>query len=447
VAKKNLNKSLSRRSFLKMAGASAAGLAATSGIGSAFASRANQEVDESLTGTLVFWGHGDHPLDYIRTEFLKKYPNVTLDWQQIEDHAAKFKTAMAAGTGAPDLYWMEATDVALYGGQGALLDVTDLIEPIKDTLIPGKLSEAYVESMGGYFGMPGDLSVSGVFYRADVMEELGINITDSMMYEPDFLEALSQIAEAGKKAVLYPPGGGFVAAAQWSWFNAQYGGTGPTSCDNSEVAINNEAGISAVQLIKKIYETGATLQTDFWTPEYWNAISTGELVLDLCPAWARGFWESNISDDVKGLWRVVPFPRAIAGGPNTGVWGGATLVSPATTQNPDLAKIFMQFAFASMEGATAAGDWGIIPPYLPYLEGPFQELVTPLFGEQKIGPVWLDMAQNLSLDYCRTAAYGAATNEILTPRIDEMVTGGADIEAVMQEVADDLNAILPDYQV
>ena len=436
---------LSRRQFLKAAGTATAVGAASMALGQNLL--AQSEPDPSVTGTLVFWGHADHPLDYIRTEFLKKYPNVTLDWQQIDDHAAKFKTAMAAGTGAPDLYWMEATDVALYGAQGALLETTDMIEPIKDTLVAGKLQEAWVESMGGYFGMPGDISTSGIYYRADIMEELGITISDDMMYEPEFLDILTQIAAAGKNGVLYPAGGGFVATAQWSWFTAQYGGSGPTTCDNASVTINDEAGINAVKLMQKIYATGATLQADFWTPEYWNAINTSQLVLDLVPAWGRGFWESGINDDVKGVWRVAPLPRAVEGGANTGVWGGATLVSPVTTQNPDLAKLFMQFAFGSMEGATAAADWGIIPPYIPYLEGPFQELTTELFGEQKIGPVWLNMAQNLSLDFCRTAAYGAATGEILQPAIDAMVKGDVEVEAGMQEVADQLDEILPDYQV
>lgn len=439
-----MKQQLSRRSFMKTAGvASAAGLAVGS---NALALASNRQQDESLTGTLVFWGHGDHPLDYIRTEFLKMYPNVTLDWQQIEDHSAKFQTAMAAGTGAPDIYWMEADGVQLYGGQGALLETTDMIEPIADQLIPGKLAEAYVESMGGYFGMPGDLSVSGIYYRADILGDLGIDIPDDMMYDPDFLDILTQIAAAGKNAVLYPAGGGFVATAQWSWFTAQYGGTGPTSCDNSEVTMNSEAGVSAVRLMKQIYDTGSTLEADFWSPEYWNAINTGQLVLDLVPAWGRGFWESNINDDVKGVWKLAPLPRAVEGGPNTGVWGGATLISPVTTQNPELAKIFMEFAFASMEGATAAGDWGIIPPYSPYLEGPFQDLTTDLFGDQKTGPIWLDMAENLSLDFCRTAAYGAATGEILDPAIDAMIKGEQDIEAGMQDVADDLDEILPDYQ-
>ncbi len=437
---------LSRRSFLKLAGSSAAGLAlaAQGNRWSALARPVAQ--DTSLTGTLTFWGHGDHPLADIREAFLLKYPNVTLDWQQIEDHGAKFQTAMAAGTGAPDLYWAEAFMVQRYGSQGALLETTDIVEKQKDNFIPGKLAEAYVPSMEGYFGIPGDLSTSGIYYREDLLQELGIEIPTDIMYEPDFLDILTKIAAAGKNAVLYPKGGTFVAGAQWSWFDAQYGGSGPASCDNQAITLNDEAGLNAVRLIKKIYDTGATLQADFWTPEYWNAINTGQLVLDLVPAWGRGFWESNVDESVLGKWRLAPLPRAVEGGTRTGVWGGATLISPATTQNPELVKIFMEFAFGSMEGATAAGNWGIIPAYIPYLEGPFQDIETKLFGEQKIGQVWLDLAQELSTTYCRTAVYGAAVDEKLVPVMDSMITGGADIEQTMNDLAEELTEILPDYQ-
>ncbi|MBX3081475.1 MAG: extracellular solute-binding protein [Anaerolineae bacterium] len=433
---------LSRRRFIQLAGLSAAGLA-LAGRGSQLVTHAQ---DTSLTGKLTFWGHGSHPLDNIREAFLKKYPNVELDWQQIDDHAAKFKTAMAAGTGAPDLYWAEAYMVQQYGSVGALLETTDIVDKVKDKLIAGKLAEAWVPSKNGYFGMPGDLSVSGLYYREDLLKEMGIEISQDMMYEPDFLDILTKVAAAGKKAVLYPKGGTFVAAAQWSWFDNQYGGSGPATCDNESITLNDEAGLNAVKLIKKIYDTGSTLQADFWTPEYWNAINTGDLVIDLAPAWARGFWEANVDASVLGKWRLAPMPRAVAGGPRTAVWGGATLISPATTQNPDLAKIFMEFAFASMEGATAAGNWGIIPPYIPYLEGEFATMPTKLFGEQKIGQVWLDLAKELSTSFCRTAVYSAAVDEKLTPTMDSMITGGANIEETMQKITDEVNEILPDYQ-
>lgn len=444
MSKKLLAHRMSRRNFLKMAGASAAGLALGSRIGSlALPARAQ---DESVTGKLTFWGHANHPLDNIKEAFLKVYPNVELEYTYSDDYTDKFQTAMAAGTGAPDLFWSEAWMVQLYGSQGALLETTDIIERHKDELIPAKAAEAYVPQLEGYFGMPGDLSPAGIYYRSDIMEDLGIEIPTDMMYIPDFIDILKKIAAAGKNAVLYPSGGTFVAVAYWSWFNAQYGGSGPASCDNQTITMNNEAGVKAVELIKALYDTGATLATDFWSPEYWNAINTDQLVLDLAPAWARGFWEANLEPEKQGMWRLAPLPRAVEGGPRTGIWGGATLISPASTQNPDLAKLFMEFAFASMEGATAAGDWGIIPPYIPYLETTFQEKPTALFGEQNIGAIWLELAQEISPDFCRTAVYAAATDEFLTPAIDSMITGGADIQATMDNIAAQVTEVLPDYQ-
>ncbi len=238
--------------------------------------------DPSVEGKLTFLIHADHPLEAIGVQFNLAYPNVEMEYIYADDHAGKFQTALAAGSGAPDLYWGEAEHVQRYGSLGALLETTDLIERLGADLAPGKVAEAYVASQDGYFGMPGDLSVSGIYYRPDAMEELGIEITNDMTYE-EFLVVLETIAAAGKNAVLYPTGGQFVGLAYWGWFDAQYGGTGPVSCDNEAVTINDEAGVKAIELIRDIYQTGAPLEADFWSPEYWEAINSGQLVLDMAP--------------------------------------------------------------------------------------------------------------------------------------------------------------------
>ncbi len=352
---------------------------------------------------------------------------------------------MAAGTGAPDLYWAEQTVLQRLASQGALLETTSMIETIKDDIVPSKLAETWVESEGGYFGMPGDISASGIYYRQDIMEELGIEIKDDMTYD-EFLVILEAITAAGKNAVLFPIGGQFVATAYWSWFDAQYGGSGPTSCDNQTATLNDEASANAVKLIKDIYDTGSTLEADFWSPEYWNAINTDQLVLDLAPAWARGFWEENIDAAQLGKWRIAPLPRAVPGGPQSGIWGGASLISPATTENPELVLEFMKFAFATMEGAQADANWGQMPPYIPFLQGAYQEQRPALFGDQNSNAVSLANAQSLSTTFCRTAAYGAATAELLTPAMADMITGGADIQATLDRLNDELTDLLPDYQ-
>lgn len=435
---------LSRRDFVKTTGiASAAGLAIAS---NAFALAQNMEPDPSVTGTLTWWGHADHPLENIREAFLKVYPNVTLDWQYLDDFTAKYQTAMAAGTGAPDLFWAEASMVQQYGGLGVLLETTDIIDPIKNDLVPGKLQEAWIDSRQGYYGMPGDLSVSGIYYNADVLDGLGITISNEMMYD-EFVDILSQIAAAGKNALIWPAEGSPQTYEYYSFFNAQFGGNGPVLCDNSAITINDEASVQAIELLKRIYDTGAMLQVDWLQPEYWSAISDEQLVMTLSPAWERGFWESNIDEAQLGKWRLAPLPRAMEGGPNTGIWGGATLIAKANTEEPDLAKRFMVFAFASMPGAQAAADWGIIPPYLPFLEGPYQDSRTLLFGDQNVAEVFVSMGRSMSTDFCRPAAFGPILNEFLTPRMNDIMENDADVKTVLDEVAADFEPLLIDYQV
>ncbi len=435
---------LSRRQFVKTAGvASAASLAITR---SAWLLAQGMEPDPSVTGTLTWWGHTDHPLENIRDAFLQVYPNVTLDWQFLDDFGAKYQTAMAAGTGAPDLFWAEASMVQQFGGLGVLLETTDMIEPIKADLAPGKLAEAWVESRQGYFGMPGDLSVSGVYYNAEVLDGLGITVPEEMMYD-EFLEIMRAIAAAGKNALLWPAEASPQTFQYFSYFSAQFGSTGPVTCDNSAITINNEAGIQSVELIKAMYDTGAMLEVDWLSPEEWDAINREQLVMTLSPAWERGFWESNIDESQFGKWRLVPLPRAVEGGANTGIWGGATLIAKADTPDPDLAKLFMKFAFGSMEGAQAAADWGIIPPYLPFLKGPYQESRTQLFGDQNVAAVFVNMAENMSTEFCRPAAFGPILNEYLTVRMNEIVKDGADVKTVLDEVAADFETVLIDYQV
>jgi ABC-type glycerol-3-phosphate transport system substrate-binding protein len=437
-------RSMSRRNFIKTAGVtSAAGLAIAH---NAFALAQSMEPDPSVTGTLTWWGHADHPLENIRDAFLLVYPNVNLDWQFLDDFGAKYQTAMAAGTGAPDLFWAEADMVQQFGGLGVLLETTDIIEPIKDDLVPGKLQEAWIESRQGYFGMPGDLSVSGIYYNAEVLESMGITITDDLMYD-EFIEILNQIAAAGKNALIWPAEASPQTFEYYSFFNAQFGGNGPVLCDNSAITLNDEASVQAVQLLKNIYDTGTMLEVNWLQPEYWDAISREQLVLALAPAWERGFWESNIDEAQLGKWRLAPLPRAFAGGPNTGIWGGATLIAKADTAEPELAKRFMVFAFGSMEGSQAAADWGIIPPYLPFLEGPYQESRTLLFGDQNVAEVLVNMGRGMSTDFCRPAAFGPILNEFLTPRMNEIIEGGADVKTVLDDVAAEFEPFLIDYQV
>jgi len=60
--------------------------------------------------------------------------------------------------------------------------------------------------------------------------------------------------------------------------------------------------------------------------------------------------------------------------------------------------------------------------------------------------VILELGKEISTAYCRTAVYSAAINEYITPKLDSMVTGGADIKATLDAINAEVTNILPDYQ-
>jgi ABC-type glycerol-3-phosphate transport system permease component len=97
------------------------------------------------------------------------------------------------------------------------------------------------------------------------------------------------------------------------------------------------------------------------------------------------------------------------------------LTSTKFTKLPEAVLAFQDYAFMTMDGATAVGSWGIIPSYLPYLD-------SPMFQTTRS---WNDFLYSLLVfgnENSRTAPLGLALfrgSEINSPRFTVMFAGSA----------------------
>lgn len=331
-----------------------------------------------------------------------------MNWQHLGDWLTKFKATLASGSDVPDLVWLEASDIQNFGSQGALLDVTEHLKPIKDNFAPGKVSEVFIVKKQQYVAMPGDIGLVGLWYRQDLLEKAGVKELPKDLTYDQFVQIAGQVHQgAGAAAFLLPSTG-------WSWpfeiILSQAGGS-ITSLDGTQVTIDNEKGIAAMTLVKQLWDTKANLDTAWLKPDYWAAVKSGKIAADFMPAWMRGFCEAEVKSPTEGLgqWRVAPLPKVKDGIARTAQIGGAGLASTKFTKLPDVVWAFMEYALGSDEGTQATGGWGIIPSYLPYLSGDgFTGAKSPIFGDQQFGKVWAELAKELSTEYARTAVYGEA---------------------------------------
>lgn len=427
-----MEKQVTRRAFLRAAGLAACASALTGCAPKVIEKvvKETQVVKETVVaketvvmeaptpkGKVIFWSHDQHPLDLAAEGFVQKYPEVEFEAPHPAEWGSLIPAAMAAGTGCPDLIWIEANEVQEYGCSELLFPTTPELEPVKDQYHPAKLGETFVAKVGEYCGWPGDLSPSGYFYRQEKYAELGYGDVDwENLSWDDFVAMSADIASKGKYTFTFPADWG---GPLFEYVIQQYGGL-VVSQDGLQIMVDDEKGVQAMSLVKAVYDTGAGMDVPWMGPGYWAAIQEDTLIGDFGSAWYKGFYESQMKTPEQGAgdWRIAKLPKGPGIKYRTALWGGATLATPQCGENKENALLFMKYALGSLEGCALAGQ-GIIPAYRPYLASSlFRNARSAVFGDWAFNEFWAGQEQELSTEYIRPAGYqqvlNASYNEIAT---------------------------------
>jgi ABC-type glycerol-3-phosphate transport system substrate-binding protein len=397
-----------------------------------------------MKGELIFWGHADHPLYDAGQAFMKLYPDVKFTQVEItEGRTEKVEAALAAGSGAPDLNWLEANELQAYGLRGVLLDVDEMVKQHEKELVAAKLAEARVK--GKYYGMPGDISPNTLWYRPDLAAKAGVNdIPKDIKYE-DYLTLAKTVKEkADASMFVFSETGAGQSTLMFQVPFYQLGGNVSDESGEQILFDQGDAAVKAVEYAKMAWDTQAGLNAEWFSPPYWGAIKEGKLAGTYSPPWMRGFFETEVKspETGQGQWKSTIIPVYEGGGVNrTNVWGGATLASYTQTQVPDVVKKYMEFSFATMEGAQVTADWGIVPPYLPWLSTKLKDVKQTLFTDASWADTLNEALGMMRTDFYRAPAYGVAAitgGPLWDKHFMPMMRGEVEIAAGVKAWADDI---------
>lgn len=232
----------------------------------------------------------------------------------------KQPTAFAA---QPSLYQLggvaNSTLVPLLN-EDLIRPLDDLIAEYGDQLTPNQL----IREDGKTVAVAMMVNTQHFMYRRDIFEDLGIAEPTTWM---EVMAAAEKIQDAG--VVDYPLGGTF----QTGWnlgeeFVNYYMGFGGQFFDGSEPAVNNEAGVKTLELMKRL--------TQYMDPEYLVSDSTyvqqqfqqGKIAMANLWASRAGAMNNAAESQVVGLVEMSKAPAVVEGGkPASTIWWDGIVVA------------------------------------------------------------------------------------------------------------------------
>ncbi|MFG2797062.1 ABC transporter substrate-binding protein [Streptomyces pseudovenezuelae] len=396
---------MSRRRFLAATGALSLGAALTacgggdSG-GSAGSTKpvGQADIDKAMkTPTqLTFWTWVPDIQQEVAL-FEKKYPAIkvkVVNAGQGVTHYTKLRTALKAGSGAPDLAQIEYQAIPTFTITDSLLNLGPYgASALKDKFVDWTWGQ--VSGPGGeVWAIPQDTGPMGMLYRKDIFDKHGIEVPTTW---DEFADAARKLHKADPDVYLTNLAANEPAA--WHGLLWQAGAKPYATSGKSTLTIDVDDAVS-----RKVaaYWGGlakeGVISTDPDFVDAWYAgFNKGKYATWLTAAWGPAFL-SGSAKSTAGNWRAAPLPQWDASKPASGNWGGSTTAAMRSTKNPIAAAQFAQFLNSDPASAKMfATQQFFFPATKSLLADPIFTGEAPAFyGGQKVNQVFADIGETVS---------------------------------------------------
>lgn len=366
------------------------------------------------------WPSADKAFEAILPAFNKLYPDIEVQivMNQTGDHHNMLATAIAAGTGAPDVAMLEQAWVGRYkdsGGFENLLDAPYNVGAMKKDFAEYKWNLATSVDGKRTIGLVWDIGPATIFYRKDVFKSAGLPS------EPAEVEKLLSTWDGVLKAAkaIYIPNKRWLLPNAyylytWNYMNRDFYN------DKLELMLDKPGS-------KEALEAAVTMRKNGWDaklPSMWEneanaGLSNGSIAMVAAGCWYGGFIKSWIAPKTSGLWGVIRLPGKIA----DSNWGGSYLAIPSQSKHKAAAWKFIKFALATKESQNAmfkAVDY--FPGYIPAWGDKMYSEADPFFGGQKVKALWVDISKSIKPTF--TTLMDATTEDILNSTVNSGINAG-----------------------
>jgi multiple sugar transport system substrate-binding protein len=287
---------------------------------------------------LTFWSWTSN-IDTVVAAWNTANPDiqVTVSEQAAGDDLVTLVLNSAQSGDAPDLVQVEYQALPTLVSNDVLADISDHVGDAAGEFAPG-LWEQVTLGTDAVYAVPQDSGPMMFYYRADIFEELGLEVPTTW---DEFAETARAVREADEDRYLMTfsstdPGwfAGLSQQAGASWWGVEG--------ESWRVSIDDEATQRVAEYWGDLVAEDAIDDQPMYTPEWNAALNDGSQIGWISAIWAPAVLEGN-AGDTANQWRMAPLPQWSAGENVTGNWGGSSTGVTNDSENAEAAAEFARW--------------------------------------------------------------------------------------------------------
>jgi multiple sugar transport system substrate-binding protein len=332
--------------------------------------------------------------------FQRKYPAIkvnVVNAGQGQPHYQKLRTALTAGSGAPDVAQLEFQNVPTFTLTKDLLDLRPYgAEALKDQFVDWTWGQVTGQD-GQIWAIPQDTGPMGMLYRQDIFDKHGITPPKTWA---EFADAARKLHAADPKVYLT----NLAANGSGVWMGlAWQAGAKPFEYSGGEevgVSVNNETSQKLADYWSGLVKDGVVSTDPDFTDQWYQGLNQGKYATWLTAAWGPLFLSAS-AKDTSGKWRAAPLPQWNAGENKAGNWGGSTSAVIKTTKNPIASAKFAEFLNTDAESTLMlATQQFLFPPTKATLTNPtFVGQKPEFYGGQQVNELFVQISGTVSTEF------------------------------------------------
>lgn len=328
------------------------------------------------------------PIDVIREELAERYPDITLEYHTMpQDMLESLVIWMTSQDTTVDIFGMDVPWVTQFGRAGWAVPLNDRMPDLDTRIAPAGLET--FGHRGDWLAVPFWGSLTGLYYRTDILEEFGFSPPQTVTEMVEIIETVR--AERPELAgLLWPGARGDSLIMFYATLLHAFGGEYQDSDGN--YLFDSDASREAVQFMRDTVTEGLSPQA----VQNWERIESRQRFVsgDAIFSWDNHdiivFLDDPEQSEVAGNWDFIPFP-AQPSGRSVAVTGGfGFAMNPFSGKLDNATRVLEVISSEAVQKGFALA-WGPVQQYVGLYDDPEVRQYNP--NSEKLGPL-VDVAIN-----------------------------------------------------